>query len=59
MPGDAVLNAATQDGQYKLILACLYVLVGIDIHSLIKVYSQVVGDVKGPKREHSSQLPNS
>ena len=28
MPGDAVLNAETKDGTYKLILACLYVLVG-------------------------------
>ena len=28
VPGDAVLNAETKDGTYKLILACLYVLVG-------------------------------
>jgi hypothetical protein len=28
VPGDAVLNADTQDGQYKLILACIYVLLG-------------------------------
>jgi hypothetical protein len=29
VPGDAVLNADTQDGQYKLILACIYVLLGM------------------------------
>ena len=28
VPGDAVLNADTKDGQYKLILAVIYVLVG-------------------------------
>jgi hypothetical protein len=31
VPGDAVLNANTQDGQYKLILACIYVLLGISV----------------------------
>ena len=31
VPGDAMLNADTKDGQYKLIIACLYLLLGKNI----------------------------
>ena len=34
MPGDAVLNDSSQHGQAKLILACIYVLVGLAFVSM-------------------------
>ena len=34
VPGDAMLNADTKDGQYKLIIACLYLLLGKNIRIL-------------------------
>ncbi len=42
MPGDAVLNANTQDGQYKLILACIYVLLGISVCTREEVDDDIV-----------------
>lgn len=65
VPGDAVLNLDAEHGQAKLIIACVYVLMGLAIvaMSINLVQEEIVGKLRqlardmGIIEEHEEDLP--
>lgn len=53
VPGDAVLNAGAEHGQAKLIIACIYVLMGLAIvaMSINLVQEEIIGKFRQLARD--------